>query len=103
MRRESTEPLLLRRGGTFPVMLKVKIESQFIDKGVGAVDVLLGKLDNIPLCVFAMKEEYYVMMMMSTYGENSQVVEDKLWTFGGERMTTVHNRYQYRYVVDSHN
>ena len=39
---------------------------------------IFGCLENVPIRVFAMKEEYYEMMLMSTYGENEQVAKTKL-------------------------
>ena len=45
-------------------------KAHFTNKGVRAVDLLRGELENVPLCVFTMKEKDYVMLMMSTYGTN---------------------------------
>ena len=49
-----------------------KIKSHFTDNDVGAMDTLYGELRNVPLSVFATKEEDYVMMLMSTYGKNER-------------------------------
>ena len=78
-----------------------KIKTHFISKVVGAVDALHGELDNIPLRVFAMKEEDYVMMPTSTYDTNYHMDEDKLRTIGGEITTlnypeTVHKILTHR-------
>ena len=48
------------------------------------------------------------MMLMSTYGTNASVSEDKFRKIGGYRITfkypeTVHNHYQYIDSVDSYN
>ena len=37
------------------------------------MDALRSELENIIIHVFDMKYEYYVMMLMSTYGTNYQV------------------------------
>ena len=47
------------------------------------------------------------MMLMSNYVENEQVGKEKLWTIGGERITskypeTLNNHYEHRDAVDSH-
>ena len=52
-----------------------------------------------------MKEEDYVMMLMSTYGKNERVDKDKLGKIGGDRKTlkwpeTVHHHYQHRGFVE---
>ena len=52
-----------------------KIKSHFTYKGVGAMDALRNKLENMPLHVFYMKEEDYGMMLMSTYGTNEHAGE----------------------------
>ena len=44
-----------------------RIKAHFEDKAVGDVDALAGVLDEVPFHVFAMKEEDYVMMLMSKY------------------------------------
>ena len=67
-----------------------------------------GELDNVPLRVLATKEEDCVMMLMSTYGTNEWVGEDKFRKIGGERITfkyseTVYKHYQHRDDIDSHN
>ena len=86
----------------------MSIKDHFTDKDVGEVDSLCGKIDNVPLRVFDMKEEDYVVMLMSTYGENERVGEGKFRIIGGEMITfkypeSVHNCYQHRDTVDSHN
>ena len=84
------------------------IKAHFINKGVGAVGAHCGELDNVPLRVLATKEEDCVMMLMSTYGTNEWVGEDKFRKIGGERITfkyseTVYKHYQHRDDIDSHN
>ena len=39
---------------------------------------IFGCLENVPIRVFAMKEEYYEMMLISTYRTNDQVAKTKL-------------------------
>ena len=72
------------------------------------MDALHGELKNVAINVFAVKEEHYVMMLMSKYEKNEWVGKEKFWTISGDRITfkyleTVHNYYQNRYAVDSHN
>ena len=38
----------------------------------------------MPLSVFSVKKEYYAIIIMSTYGENDRVSEEKFRTIGGE-------------------
>ena len=52
------------------------IKYHFINKVVGAVDTIFGELENMPLCVFFMKEKDYSVMLMSTYGKNEWVGDD---------------------------
>ena len=40
------------------------IKDHFADNDVGAMDALCGYLDIVPLCIFTMKEEDYVMTLM---------------------------------------
>ena len=54
-----------------------KINVTFIDKDVDAVDVLHGEIENAPLYVFDMKEEDYVIILMSNYGTNEREIEEK--------------------------
>ena len=54
------------------------MKADFTNKGVGAMYYFFGYLENSPLHIFAMKEEYYEIMLMSTYGTNVQVVKTKL-------------------------
>ena len=48
------------------------------------MDALGGGLDNVPLRVFSMKEEDYVMMLISTYSKNERFGEENFCTIGGE-------------------
>ena len=52
-----------------------KIKVNFTNKGVGAVYQFFGYIEDFPLFVFATEEEYYEMMLMSTYGENDHVAK----------------------------
>ena len=47
------------------------------------MDELHGELGNVHLHVLTMKKEDYIMMLISTYGTNEQVGEDKSRTIGG--------------------
>ena len=86
------------------------IKAYFNNKPIGSAESLHGSLDGIPLDIFCMKEEDYVMMLMSSYGTNERVGDNKYRTktSDGERVTfkypeVVHNHYKYRDAVDSHN
>ena len=75
-----------------------KIKPHFTDKAMGAVDALHDELENVPLCVFAMKEEGCDMMIMSTHETNKRVCNYKFRTIGGKRISsrypeTMHNHY----------
>ena len=59
-----------------------KIKSHFTNKGVGVLCEIHGEIDNVPLHVFATKKENYFMILMSTYGTNERVEEEKLWKIG---------------------
>ena len=45
------------------------------------------ELENMPLNVFDAKQEDYLMILMSTYGTNGKVGEEKFQTISGERIT----------------
>ena len=47
----------------------------------------VARVDNVTLHVFDMKEEDYVMILMSTYGENELVGEEIYRTIGGDMIT----------------
>ena len=57
-----------------------KVKKHFTEKPVGLVGSTTGTLDEVPVNLFAMKEEDYVMMMMSTYGTVEQMSDKKFWT-----------------------
>ena len=63
------------------------IKYKFTNTGVGAVDALYGNIENVLLRVFAMNEEYYVMIMVFTYGTNERFIKEKLHTVGGYSIT----------------
>ena len=44
---------------------------------------ICGYLENVPLHVFAMKEEDYEMMLMSTYGTNDHLSKIKVNNWWG--------------------
>ena len=72
-----------RIGGTGNTIFMAKnIKSHFTNKGVGAVDALRSEHNNVHLNAFAMKQEYYVMITMSTYGKNEWVVKEKCRKIG---------------------
>ena len=75
---------------------------------MGYIDALFNELENVPLWDVAMKEEYYVMMLMSTYGTHNRVGDKKFRSVGGDRIgikysDTVHNHYQRIDDMESHN
>ncbi len=57
------------------------IKAHFINKEVGAVDVMHGFLDGVKVLIFAMKEPDYVMSWISTYGTNEQMGEEKYYKY----------------------
>ena len=84
------------------------IKDQFNDKDLGCVDAQYSEIDNLIRHVFTMKEEDYVVMLMSTYGTNERVGDNKLRAIGGERIRfkytkALHNHYYHRDDADSHN
>lgn len=87
-----------------------RIKAHFDDKEIGDVDALKGTLDEVPFHVFGMKEEDYILMLMSTYGTCNRMGEEKFRTVGRDKRRisfqypeVVHNHYQRRGAVDSHN
>ena len=62
------------------------IKSHFNNNDVGAMDALRGDLDNVPLCVFAIKVGHYFVILMSAYGTNEQFVKDKFRMIGADRI-----------------
>ena len=54
-----------------------RITYHLTNKSVGDVDSLYDETDNVLLLAFDIKEEDYAMMMLSTYGTNEKVGEDK--------------------------
>jgi Transposase IS4 len=86
------------------------IKEHFEHKPVGYVDSLHGKLSSVDFHVTCMKEEDYVMMLMTTYGSEILLGDEKPRTIGPNREKkkirypeVVHNHYQYRDSVDAHN
>ena len=85
-----------------------KTNYYFTDNDVVDMDALRVGLDNVPLRDFSMREEYYGMMRMSTYGTNNQMGEEIFIKIVEERIICkyvdiVHNQYEHRGVFDSNN
>jgi len=86
-----------------------RIKAHFADKPIGYADAIEGNLENVRFHIFGMKEEDYTMMVMSTYGTLERVGDEKIRRPAtGETLTfkypeVVHNHYQNRDAVDSHN
>ena len=53
---------------------------------MGSIDVMCNDLDNVTLCAFAMKDKYYVMMLISYYGTHDWVGDETFRTIGGDRI-----------------
>ena len=71
------------------------------------MDALHRDLENFSPHVFTIKEEDYVMMLVSTYGENEWTGEDKIWKIGRERKILdypemVKNNHQHKNAVEYH-
>ena len=88
------------------------IIQDFADKEVGYSNAKKGVLNGVPFHLYAMKEPDYTMLLMSTYGTNATVGEEKKRHYnkdGQKKVTTfvypevVHNHYCYRDVIDNHN
>ena len=84
----------------------------FTNEEVGKVDAIKGVLDDVPFCLFAMKEPDYMMQIMSMYGTLGNLGEEKTQHFtvnGAHRVVkfcypeVVHNHYAYRDMIDNHN
>ncbi len=54
------------------------IKAHLMNKEVGAVDSMHGFFGRVRVFTFAMKEPEYLMSLMSTYGTNEQMGEEKL-------------------------
>jgi Transposase IS4 len=110
----------LRRRGVFAAaMIKKRrywprhvdgtmIQSYFEDKEVGHADSFGGELDNIPYHIYCMKDDGYVVMLMSTYGTNERKGAEKKRVVKKQRLNfkypeVVANHYEYRHAVDDHN
>ena len=75
---------------------------------MGAVGALCGELDNLPICEFSIEEEDYFVMIISTYGGNEWVGDEKYSIIFGMCIIfkypyTVHNHFPHRDSVGSHN
>ena len=83
-----------------------------MDKKVGFSNAKKGVLNGVPFHLYVMKEPDYTMLIMSTYGTNGTVGEEKKrhCNKDGEKKITmfvypevVHNHYCYCNVIDNHN
>ena len=92
------------------------VTMRFVDKEVGDVDTRRGKLNGQTVFLHCMKEPDYVLMMMSSFGTEERMGEMKTrnWKSGSgsneqrhnkiiQYPELVHNHYQHRDAVDSHN
>ncbi len=90
------------------------INKHFEDKEVGDADALPGTLDGQKFHIFAMKEQDYMMMLMSTYGSLNEMTKGDTahtWTNpAGESVTKrfkgwepFFNHFKFRYGIDDHN
>ena len=70
----------------------------FATKDVGHIDALQGQLDGVPFHVFCMKEEDYVSMLMSTYGTQEQMGNEKY----RKLMDGSIRRFKYPEVLHNH-
>jgi Transposase IS4 len=88
------------------------IIEHFANKPIGHVDAKKGVLDGVPFTIFGMKEEKYVLMMMSTYGTPRRIgkntgrnimVNRTRQNIKFQYPEVVANHYRYRHAVDDHN
>ena len=88
------------------------IIQEFADKEVGFSNTKKGVLNGVPFHLYVIKEPDYTMLIMSTYGMNATVGEEKKRHYNkdGQKNVTmfvypevVHNHYCYRDVIDNHN
>ena len=88
------------------------IIQDFTDKEVGFSNAKKGVLNGVPFHLYAMKEPDYTMLIISTYGMNATVGEEKKRHYNKDdqkKVTTfvypevVHNHYHYWDVIDNHN
>ena len=86
------------------------IIAHFTDKPIGAADAIKGELDDMPFYIFGMKESYYIMQIMVTYGMLATMGEEKhhhVMVSGTKQVITfkypevVHNHYWYSDVIDT--
>ncbi|KAI2496884.1 Transposase IS4 [Fragilaria crotonensis] len=89
------------------------IDQYFVGKTVGSVEALPGSVGGKAFRLFAMKEEDYVMKLMTTYGSCIEINDG--WTQrsileNGRRVTKkfkyyepFHNHLKFRHKVDDHN
>jgi Transposase IS4 len=84
------------------------IQAHFAGRGVGAVDALDGTMNGVKFNIFCMKDVDFTTSLMSTYGTNQRVGEQKHRIVNGQRVSlhypeVVSHHYLYRHAVDDHN
>ena len=73
-KREAFTPALIKKRKYWPKYIKGDEvnKAHFEGLEVRTADAIKGTLDRVPFHVFAMKEPYYTMIVMSTYGSNER-------------------------------
>ena len=91
------------------------IDKHFEGKAVGMVETLPGKLEGVDFKIMSMKEEDYVMKLMTTYYGSAVEVDDdgatqRTVTENGLKVTkhfkyteTFYNHFKFQHQVDDHN
>ena len=88
------------------------IKNHFLNKEVGAVDAIKGRLDDVTIEIHCLKEPNYTMMLMSSYGTLELTDEEKTRNYQENNQNIVktikypelvYNHYQYRDSIDAHN
>ena len=89
------------------------IDKQFEGKAVGTMETLPDKLDGVDFKIMSMKEEDYVMKLMTTYGSEVEVDDgatQRTEAENGLKVTkhfkyteTFYNHFKFRHQVDNHN
>ena len=81
----------------------------FATKDVGHIGALQGQLDGVPFHVFCVKEEDYVSMLMSTYGTQEQMGNEKYHKLTDGSIKRIkypevlHNHFRYHHLINDHN
>ena len=84
----------------------IKLYSDY--KEVGSVDSIKGDLDNTPFHICTTKDLYHLMQLMTTYGTNEIIGEEKTRIVSDQRITfkcpeLVYNHYRYIHDVGDRN